>query len=178
MVDYRITDKAGEIGRPVHKDVHPFFELTQPGFCGTCHDVNFVNGFRLEEGFSVNLKTSPSARRGETCVDCHMSPTPGPGEWTFPQQTSGLRLMEKTNASSQNAQTICFNRSQIIRLFHPGVFSPHNGKAQAMASIKEWLLFDWQSGWGTDKFEDEDHEDGEFPERLAIDWTIAMMLEN
>ncbi len=157
--DYRITDKAGEVGRPVHKDVHAFFELTQPGFCGTCHDVNFVNGFRLEEAFS-EFKTSPSARRGETCVDCHMSPTPGQVS-EFPQQPAA-EINGKTTQPRKRTNHMFIGPDYSI--VHPGVF-PHNGKAQAMASIKEWLLFDWQSGWGTDNFEDEDHEDSEFPER-------------
>ena len=37
-----------------------FFYLSTPGFCGICHDVNLVNGFRLEEAFS-EYKHSPSA---------------------------------------------------------------------------------------------------------------------
>jgi hypothetical protein len=35
---------------------------------------------------------------------------------------------------------------------HPGVF-PHNTKAKAF-TMKDWLEFDWRSGWGTNEFED------------------------
>jgi hypothetical protein len=35
---------------------------------------------------------------------------------------------------------------------HPGVF-PFNPKAERW-SVRDWLLFDWRAGWGTDAFED------------------------
>jgi hypothetical protein len=35
---------------------------------------------------------------------------------------------------------------------HPGVF-PHNTKGQAF-TMKDWLEFDWRSGWGSAEFED------------------------
>jgi hypothetical protein len=51
---------------------------------------------------------------------------------------------------------------------HPGIF-PHNTKAQAF-SVKDWLQFDWRSGWGTTAFEDK-VADGKikvaFPKRWA-----------
>ncbi len=51
---------------------------------------------------------------------------------------------------------------------HPGIF-PHNLVAQELATLEEWLQFDYQAGWGTDEFEDEleDDDDTEFPERWA-----------
>jgi hypothetical protein len=35
---------------------------------------------------------------------------------------------------------------------HPGVF-PFNPKAERW-NVRDWLLFDWRAGWGTDAFED------------------------
>ena len=46
---------------------------------------------------------------------------------------------------------------------HPGIF-PHNPEAKALASSEEWVLFDWQSGWGTDEFEDTVADEDVFPE--------------
>ncbi len=34
---------------------------------------------------------------------------------------------------------------------HPGIF-PHNIEAQEMATLEEWLQYDYQAGWGTDEF--------------------------
>lgn len=49
-------------------------------------------------------------------------------------------------------------------VIHPGIF-PHNAEAQEMASMKEWLEFDYKAGWGTDEFEDKVTEDMKFPVR-------------
>ena len=38
-------------------------------------------------------------------------------------------------------------------LVHPGIF-PHNAEAQHLATLAEWLTFDVEAGWVTDKFED------------------------
>lgn len=38
-------------------------------------------------------------------------------------------------------------------IIHPGLF-PFNERAQKLATMREWLLFDWKAGWGTDAFED------------------------
>lgn len=67
------NDKAG---RKVHAEVKPFEQLSKSGFCATCHDVNLVNGFRLEEAFS-EYKNSPASKNGVTCQDCHMGKEPG-----------------------------------------------------------------------------------------------------
>ncbi|MCA9309621.1 MAG: hypothetical protein KDA21_00310, partial [Phycisphaerales bacterium] len=66
-----VVTEAGRRGRRIHAEAHFFEPITQPGFCGSCHDVTLVNGFRLEEAFS-EYKQSPAAERGETCQDCHM----------------------------------------------------------------------------------------------------------
>ena len=49
-------------------------------------------------------------------------------------------------------------------IIHPGIF-PHNTAASELATIREWLTFDVEGGWGTDAFEDEVPEGFEFPER-------------
>jgi len=49
-------------------------------------------------------------------------------------------------------------------IIHPGIF-PHNVEAAEMATIREWLTFDVEAGWGTDDFEDTVPADAVFPER-------------
>lgn len=63
-------------------------------------------------------------------------------------------------------------------IIHPGIF-PLNAKAvkeesekddltaEGLATIREWLTFDYKAGWGTDDFEDTVSEDQVFPDRWA-----------
>ena len=50
-------------GRGVHAEAREFVQLSRSGLCGSCHDVNMVNGFRLEEAFS-EYKHTPAAAAG------------------------------------------------------------------------------------------------------------------
>ncbi len=43
--DYHLKSTDSGTGRVVHQDVEKFFQLVEPGFCGSCHDVNLPNGF-------------------------------------------------------------------------------------------------------------------------------------
>ncbi|MFP6877516.1 MAG: multiheme c-type cytochrome [Roseibacillus sp.] len=62
--------------RKIHRDVIKFDPISTSGFCGSCHDVNLLNGFRLEEAFT-QFKNSPASKAGKTCQDCHMGKVPG-----------------------------------------------------------------------------------------------------
>ena len=73
---YKIQDQDIDGPRPVHADAKKFDPITKSGFCGSCHDVNLLNGFRLEEAFT-QFKNAPANKRGETCQDCHMGVIPG-----------------------------------------------------------------------------------------------------
>jgi hypothetical protein len=67
-------DKPGQ--RKIHNKAIKFDPIATSGFCGSCHDVNLLNGFRLEEAFT-QFKNSPASKDGETCQDCHMGKVPG-----------------------------------------------------------------------------------------------------
>jgi nitrate/TMAO reductase-like tetraheme cytochrome c subunit len=60
----------------VHATITKFDPISKSGFCGACHDVNLLNGFRLEEAFS-QYKNSPANKKGQSCQDCHMGKIPG-----------------------------------------------------------------------------------------------------
>ena len=150
--------------RAVHLDAVRFFQLPTSGFCGTCHDVTSQGGFRLEEAFS-EFKNSPAARRGVSCQDCHMGVTPGtfsgepetnydfgPAATIRGLNTSARRLTDHTFAGPDHS------------IVHPGIF-PHNLEAAELATLSEWLEFDYEAGWGTDAFEDTISGDYTFPER-------------
>lgn len=163
----------GRAGRRIHRGTEPFFQLTTPGFCATCHDVNLVNGFRLEEAFS-EYKTSPAARRGVTCQDCHMGPEPGvPSEFhdSTEDPVAFVRLeprpipvvVERDDPDEVVRRTNHMFIGPDYSIVHPGIF-PHNTEAQELATIRQWLTFDHEAGWGTDDFEDSLADGYEFPE--------------
>lgn len=60
----------------IHNDARKFDPITTSAFCGSCHDVNLLNGFRLEEAFT-QFKNSPASAAGTNCQDCHMGRVPG-----------------------------------------------------------------------------------------------------
>jgi hypothetical protein len=155
---YRVNPERGKAGRAIHADVEKFFQLTTSGFCGTCHDVNLVNGFRLEEAFS-EFKTSPAARRGVSCQDCHMGKEPGvPSGYA-----EGPAAIVGRNPTQPRKLTDHMFIGPDYSVIHPGIF-PHNTRASEIATIRQWLDFDHRAGWGTDDFEIELPDDYEFPE--------------
>lgn len=158
--------------RLVHSESVPFFALTTPATCGSCHDVFAPNGFRLEDAFS-EFKASPAAlEKHQNCQDCHMGMSPG--------VASGYAF--EPIAKVGNKSTMPRKRTNHMMIgpdysiVHPGIF-PHNPKAVreenprpsdtpqlGMATMREWLLFDHESGWGTDAFERDVADDFKFPE--------------
>ena len=156
---YQVVTEPGVPGRKIHAEVKPFFRLTEPGFCGSCHDVTFVNGFRLEELFS-QYKRSPAAANGVTCQDCHMSVNQGVNAG-YAQGPAAVVGGVPTKTRKHAIHNWAGPDHSIV---HPGIF-PHNPDAQELATISEWTRFDWEAGWGTDEFEDEDHDEESFPER-------------
>ena len=157
--EYRVNAERGKPGRAIHGRAEKFFQLSTSGFCATCHDVNLVNGFRLEEAFS-EFKTSPAARRGVSCQDCHMGKEPG--------VESGYREGPAAIVGRRPTATRKVTDHMFIgpdySIVHPGIF-PHNTKASELATLREWLTFDHEAGWGTDEFELSVADDFAFPER-------------
>lgn len=161
---YRVVTNRTDAGRKIHTEARQFFQLTEPAFCGTCHDVTLMNGFRLEEAFS-SYKHAPASRAGVTCSDCHMGLIPGikSGYSNAPAAFVGG---VPTKPRKRTHHTFVGPDYSII---HPGLF-PHNDKAAALATMREWLTFDYKAGWGTDAFEDKVAKDFEFPPRWkAVD---------
>jgi hypothetical protein len=156
--EYRVVTDPKQQGRPIHTDAIKFGFITEPGFCGSCHDVTLVNGFRLEEAFS-EYKTSPAARKGITCQDCHMSTEPGRpvGYRTEPAAVVGgvpTRPRKRTDHRFAGPD---------YSVIHPALF-PFNEGAQKLATMRQWIKFDWRAGWGTDAFEKSAPADFAFPD--------------
>jgi hypothetical protein len=157
---YQVVTKRGDVGRAIHTDVVKFDPLEKSRFCGTCHDVNLLNGFRLEEAFSQFKNTAAHEKKGETCQDCHMGKIPGiksgyeygPAAMIGDKPTPSRKLTNHTFAGPDYS------------VIHPGLF-PFNTKAQQMATQREWLQFDYKAGWGTDAFENNTPSSYQFPPR-------------
>lgn len=156
---YRVVTDPDRSGRKIHTEVGHFPQLSSSGFCGSCHDVNLFNGFRLEEAFS-EYKNSPAAAEGVSCQDCHMGKEQGVNagyEYGPAAEVGGVPTKDRKLTNH-------FFAGPDYSVIHPGIF-PHNAEAAEMASLEDWLQFDHEAGWGTDEFEDNVSDDYEFPER-------------
>ncbi len=159
-------------GQEVHQGSYKFFQLSTSGFCNSCHDVLFPTGFRLEDA-SSEYKASPAARiHGLSCQDCHMGKVQGRACGYDYEPVAKVGNAE----TPPRKRTSHFFAGPDHSIIHPGIF-PHNPEAVreendppeqgGLATMRQWLEFDWRAGWGTQKFEKkvQDDEDAyEFPE--------------
>lgn len=161
--DYSVNTDRDGFGRSIHTDVEVLPQMSTSGFCGTCHDVNLVNGFRLEEAFS-EYKATQAAADGVTCQDCHMASEPG----RVSEYARGPAAIVGGRPTSDRKRTNHTFAGPDYSIIHPGIF-PHNVRATELATIREWLTFDVAAGWGTEDFENDLPREMEFPER----WRVA-----
>jgi len=159
---YRVVTNKNEAGRKIHTEITKSPQLTENGFCGSCHDVTLMNGFRLEEAFS-SFKNSPAAHKGQKCEDCHMGRVPGKADSGFAEAPAAIVGGVPTKPRKRTNHMFAGPDYSIV---HPGIF-PHNDKAAQLATIREWLTFDYKAGWGTDEFEKKVTKDYKFPPRWA-----------
>ena len=155
---YRVQPKRGESGRAIHSEVKPFFELRAPAFCGgVCHEVTSQAGFRTHE-MLTEYKRSPAARKGITCVDCHMGTVQGR---VSPFERGPVAVVGGVPTSERLLSNHLFAGPD-YSIIHPGIF-PHNVEASKLKTLHEWTQFDHEAGWGTDAFEDSASDDFVFP---------------
>ncbi len=145
---FRVVTDPSQRGLIIHSEAKQFPPLTKPAFCGTCHDVTLLNGFRLEEAFS-EYKQTDAAAEGVTCQDCHMGKVPGVAsgyEWGSAAIVHGIPTTPRRLSNH-------FFAGPDYSVIHPGIF-PHNVEAAEIADLRTWLQFDWRAGWGTAEFEE------------------------
>ena len=156
---YPVQPRRGEPGRAIHAEIKPFFELRAPGFCGgVCHEVIAQTGGRSHE-MLTEYKRSPAAAKGITCVDCHMGTVQGkasPFERGPAAVVGGVPTPERRLSNH-------FMAGPDYSVVHPGIF-PHNADAAKLKTPREWVQFDHEAGWGTEKFEDSVPAGHVFPE--------------
>ncbi len=144
------TAPDGEGHLPIHKTVKTAFFLRESASCGNCHDVTSPGGFRLEEAFS-EFKSSPSAKKGESCQDCHMSEEPGKVS-TKPDHMDAAAMVGGKPSKTRRLTRHYFAGPD-YSIVHPGIF-PIQSKANAddvKATLTEWQDFDL--AWGSTQFE-------------------------
>ncbi|MGI9378024.1 MAG: multiheme c-type cytochrome [Methyloligellaceae bacterium] len=158
---FRVVTDPEKPGRQIHNEAKLFASIQTPTFCGSCHDVTLFNGFRLEEAFS-EYRLSPAAAKGVTCQDCHMGKEQGKpsGYEQGPAAVVGGEPTETRKLTSH------FFAGPDYSLIHPGIF-PHNQKAASFKTLKEWIEFRHEEGWGTDKFENSVSARYKFPQAWA-----------
>lgn len=154
---FRVVTDPEEQGRKLHAEARVFDQIRTPVFCGTCHDVTLFNGFRLEEAYS-EYRLSPAAARGETCQDCHMGKEQGVASG---YETGPAAIVGDQPTKSRRLTSHLFSGPD-YSLVHPGIF-PHNQRAAAFKTLREWLLFKHEEGWGTEKFESKIPKGYKFP---------------
>ena len=123
-------------------------QLGKSEFCTSCHQVAVHPGIKLEVVWE-QYRASPACKKGVSCQDCHMGRIPGlPSGYDI---GPAAEISKKhVNPHRKHANHVFYGPGYSIA--HPGVF-PFNPKADRW-SMRDWLLFDWQAGWGTDAFED------------------------
>ncbi len=134
-------------GQEIHTTAVKFDQLSQSGFCVSCHQVAVHPGIKLEVVWD-QYRASPAKRQGVSCQDCHMGKTPGraDGYATGPAAVvAGVPI----NPTRKRANHAFYGPGYPSA--HPGIF-PHNPAAQRW-NADQWLKFDYRAGWGTDAFE-------------------------
>ena len=172
-------DKAG---RKVHAKLDAMPYLNRSAFCGSCHDVLQPSGFRLEDAFS-EWKNSPAAKADISCQDCHMGVEQGAiavdrddPDFTRKNYAFGPAAVVGSRGTAPRKLTNHRFLGPDHSIVSPALFplnilavkeeyEKDDPTARGMATIREWLLFDWEAGWGSDEFEDEDPDPDQFPER-------------
>lgn len=134
-------------GQEIHTTAVKFDQLSQSGFCVSCHQVAVHPGIKLEVVWD-QYRASPAKRQGVSCQDCHMGKSPGraDGYATGPAAVVAGVPINPTRKRTNHAFYGPGYPSA-----HPGIF-PHNPDATRW-NADQWLKFDYRAGWGTDAFE-------------------------
>lgn len=134
-------------GQAIHVAGERFDQLGKSEFCVSCHQVAVHPGIKLEVVWE-QYRASPACKKGISCQDCHMGRIPGVKSGY--EVGAAAKIGDKTiNKQRKHANHVFYGPGYSIA--HPGIF-PHNIDANRW-SMRDWLLFDWRGGWGTEEFE-------------------------
>lgn len=155
--DYQLLVSLDEPDRPdepdgtqwlrIHQTAIQSTFITQSEFCATCHQVQVYPGIKLETVWE-EYRSSPAAKQGITCQECHMS--------TFPGQPTGFATgpVASVNGQSPRDDQKLTDHTFVgpgYPISHPGLF-PFRLEGTPFTP-QEWLTFDYRDEWGSDDFE-------------------------
>jgi hypothetical protein len=135
-------------GIDMHASAELMPQLAHSEFCTSCHQVAVYPGIKLEVVWE-QYRASPACKKGVSCQNCHMGRIPGVPSG-YECGPAALINKKDVHPSRKHSNHVFYGPGYSIA--HPGVF-PFNPKAERW-SVRDWLLFDWRAGWGTDDFED------------------------
>jgi hypothetical protein len=131
----------------MHRSSYFFEPLKNSDVCVSCHQVAVHPGIWLEV-VHAQYRSGPAAAKGITCQQCHMGAVPGKPdgyEWGHVAELNGKPWGQPRPKSNHRFWGPGYS------IAHPGIF-PLNPKA-AQFTPRQWLLFDYRAGWGTEEFE-------------------------
>lgn len=141
------SDEKGP-GQPMHEHCGPFEPISKSDYCASCHQVAVHPGIWLEI-VHAQYRSGPAHAKGITCQDCHMGKQPGKAEgyeYMHCAEISGKPFGIPRKHSNHTFWGPGYS------IAHPGLF-PHNPDANKYTP-RQWLSFEYRSGWGTKEFED------------------------
>ena len=131
----------------MHRDAIQFEQLKDSSFCAGCHQVVVQPGIALEIVYQ-QYRSGPAHKKGISCQDCHMGQVPGM-PLGYPMGACAEISEKPVRTDRKHSNHMFYGPGYPIA--HPGIF-PHNEKSLRWTA-KQWLEFDWRSGWGTEAFE-------------------------
>jgi hypothetical protein len=143
----KTSAEQGGPGQNMHGYGGFFAPLSRSDFCAPCHQVAVHPGIGLEI-VHAQFRAGPAHAKGITCQDCHMGAVPGKAEG-YEFDHCAVINDRPFGKPRKHANHMFWGPNYSIA--HPGIF-PHNKDANRY-SPRQWLAFEYRSGWGTQEFE-------------------------
>lgn len=131
--------------------------IKQSEFCATCHQVQVHPGIKLETVWE-EYRSSPAAKEGITCQECHMSTNPGRDTGFAKGWAARVNGMFVDTERPLTDHTFVGPGYPIV---HPGLF-PFRLE-ESPFTPQQWLTFDYRAEWGSDDFEKDAPSSDGFP---------------
>ena len=148
----------------IHSEAVVFEQIKASEFCMPCHQVAVHPGIKLEVVWD-QYRSSPAAKLGITCQDCHMGKTPGTHKDGYATSSRARVSGVDINPGSRHGDHSMVGPGYSTA--HPGIF-PHNiENDDEKFTIRKWMTFNWREEWGSADFEGSGSATTDFPEEWS-----------
>ena len=164
---YQLLVTSDEPDRPDEPDGTKWLRIHQTAiqstfikkseFCATCHQVQVHPGIKLETVWE-EYRSSPAAKEGITCQNCHMSTNPGQNTGYARGWAARVNGMYPRDDQPLTDHTFVGPGYPIV---HPGLF-PFRLE-ESPFTPQQWLKFDYRDRWGSEDFEENVPSSYSFP---------------